>query len=83
MKENRILVVGAGFAGATISRVLAENSYKVVVIEKRNHIGGNCYTRKEEDIDVHVYGPHIFHTNNDRVWNWVNRFSKFNVVELC
>ena len=52
--------------------------FKVLILEKRDHIGGNCYSEKTEGIDVHVYGPHIFHTNNEKVWSWVNRFSDFN-----
>ena len=61
------IVIGSGFAGSVIARELAERGKeKVLVIEKRNHIAGNCYDEKEEhDIVIHKYGPHIFHTNSD------------------
>jgi UDP-galactopyranose mutase len=72
------LIVGAGFFGSTFARVVAEKGKKVFVIDKRNHIGGNCYTEKVKGIDVHCYGPHIFHTNDIGIWNFVNRFSEFN-----
>ncbi len=72
------VVVGAGLAGTTSARLLAESGKKVLLIEKRRHIAGNCYDYKNEyGITVHKYGPHIFHTNNSRVWKFVNRFSKF------
>lgn len=72
------LIVGTGFFGATFARLAAESGKKCLLIDKRNHIGGNCYTEKVEGINVHKYGPHVFHTNNDKVWNFINRFSKFN-----
>lgn len=72
------LIVGAGLYGATLSQILTERGFKCLVIDRREHIGGNIYTKKVEDIDVHVYGAHIFHTSNENVWNYVNRFSKFN-----
>ncbi|NJD03532.1 MAG: UDP-galactopyranose mutase [Ruminiclostridium sp.] len=73
-----VLVVGAGLAGSTASRVLAECGRKVLVVEKRSHIGGNSYDYKSEcGITVHKYGPHIFHTDNKSVWDFVNRFSGF------
>lgn len=50
----------------------------MLVIDKRDHIGGNCYTREEEGIHIHQYGPHIFHTNDKRIWNWINQFAEFN-----
>lgn len=80
MKNERYdyLVVGAGLYGATIAQQLHENGKSVLVIEKRDHIAGNCYTYNKDGIEVHKYGPHIFHTNNDEVWNYVNRFTKFN-----
>ena len=76
---NNILVVGAGFAGATISRLLAENGYKILLIEKRNHIGGNAYdyinTKSER---IHKYGPHLFHCNSkDPALKFLNRFTKW------
>ncbi len=73
-----IVVVGAGLAGATSARVLAEKGYKVLVIEKHKHIAGHCHDYKNEyGITVHTYGPHIFHTNKKYVWDFVNRFTKF------
>lgn len=74
-----VLVVGSGLAGATAARLLAEKGKKVLVVEKRKQIGGNCYDyMNEHGITVHLYGPHIFHTNNKPVWDFLNRFTKFN-----
>lgn len=77
MNKN-ILIVGAGFSGAVIGRLLAEENYKVTLIDSRKHIAGNCYSarHKETDVLVHTYGPHIFHTDNEKVWNFVNRHTK-------
>ena len=72
------LVVGAGFFGAVFAYNATSNGKRVVVIDKREHIGGNAYTEKIENITVHKYGPHIFHTSNKRVWEFVNKFSDFN-----
>ena len=72
------LIVGAGLYGSTIARQLTDAGKSVLVIEKRNHIAGNVYTEKIEGINVHKYGAHIFHTNDETVWNYVNRFSVFN-----
>lgn len=72
------LVVGSGLFGAVFARQLSDAGKKVVVIEKRPHIGGNVYTKCNNGINVHVYGAHIFHTNNGEVWNYVNRFAVFN-----
>jgi UDP-galactopyranose mutase len=70
-----ILVVGAGFSGATIANTLAENGHTVHVIDKRNHIAGNAYDFTNEiGIRVHQYGPHIFHTNNSSIFNYLQRF---------
>ena len=77
-KKYDYLIVGSGLFGSTCARLLTDKGYKVLVIEKRNHIGGNVYTEKIDDIDVHVYGSHIFHTSNEEVWSFVNRFAKFN-----
>jgi UDP-galactopyranose mutase len=74
-----VLVVGSGLAGATAARLMADKGKSVTVIEKRDHIGGNCFDYKNEaDIFVHKYGPHIFHTNNKEVWDFANRFADFN-----
>ena len=72
------LIVGAGLYGAVFARQATDAGKKVLVIDKRSHIGGNIYTETVEDIHVHVYGAHIFHTNNQRVWDYVNRFAAFN-----
>jgi UDP-galactopyranose mutase len=72
------LIIGAGLFGATIAQQLKEQGKKILVIDQRNHIGGNCYTEKTDGINVHKYGAHIFHTSNQEVWNYVNRFAKFN-----
>ncbi|KGA24611.1 UDP-galactopyranose mutase [Pectobacterium brasiliense] len=76
---KKISIVGAGFSGAVIGRQLAEAGFLVEVFDQREHVGGNCYTErdKETDVMVHVYGPHIFHTNNKIVWDYINRFGSF------
>jgi UDP-galactopyranose mutase len=76
-----LLVVGSGFYGLTIAQQAAEHlGLKVKVIELRNHIGGNAYSEfdPETGIEVHKYGSHLFHTSNERVWEYVNRFTDFN-----
>lgn len=73
------LIVGTGLFGATAANRLNELGYKVLVIEKRNHIAGNIYTKKVDGIDIHEYGAHIFHTDNEEVWSYVNRFMKFHM----
>ncbi|WP_183563781.1 UDP-galactopyranose mutase [Mucilaginibacter sp. SP1R1] len=75
-----ILIVGAGFSGAVIARELAQsNKYNILVVDERNHIAGNCYTQRDNETGVmeHVYGPHIFNTNNQNVWNYINRYGEF------
>ncbi len=71
----KIAVAGAGFSGAVIARELAEAGHNVDVFDARDHVAGNCHTERDADTDVmvHVYGPHIFHTDNDRVWAYVRR----------
>nr|WP_319947319.1 UDP-galactopyranose mutase [uncultured Shimia sp.] len=78
-RSNTILVVGAGLSGAVIARSLAEVGYKVTVLEARTHVAGNCHTERDPEtgVLVHVYGPHIFHTDDSTVWNYVNRFAHF------
>lgn len=73
---KKILIVGAGFSGAVIARQLAENGYHIKVIDSRDHIGGNCHTKRDENTDVmvHTYGPHIFHTDDEKVWAYINQF---------
>ena len=75
-----LIVVGSGFFGLTIAEQAAsELGKRVLVVEKREHIGGNAYSEKEPEtgIEVHKYGAHLFHTSNDRVWEYVNRFAEF------
>lgn len=72
------LVVGAGLFGAIFAREAADRGKSVLVIDKRDHIAGNIYTKEVEGINVHEYGAHIFHTNNKLVWNCINRFAEFN-----
>jgi UDP-galactopyranose mutase len=72
VKKYDYLIVGSGFSGAVCARELSLLGYKCLVIDKKSHIGGNCYTYKVEGIDVHKYGPHIFHTNNKKIWDYVN-----------
>ena len=73
-----LLVVGAGLYGAAIARELTDAGKKVLVIERRGQIAGNVYTESVEGIQVHRYGAHIFHTNNRKVWQYINRFAEFN-----
>ena len=72
------LIVGAGLFGATFAREATDAGKKVVVIDKRDHIGGNIYTEDIEGIQVHKYGAHIFHTNSKKAWSYVTRFAEFN-----
>lgn len=73
-----ILIVGAGFAGAVYARELAEAGHSVEVIDKRDHIGGNCYDYVHESgVRCHLYGPHLFHTSNMRVVEWLSRFTEW------
>ena len=78
MKRN-IAIVGAGFSGAVIANQLAQAGYTVEVFESRPHVAGNCHSQRDADtgVLVHVYGPHIFHTDNERAWEFVNRFAEF------
>ena len=76
------LIVGSGFFGSICARELTNKGYKCLVIEKRNHIGGNCYTENRDGINIHTYGPHIFHTSNEEVWKWINQYTTFNNFTL-
>lgn len=72
------LIVGCGISGITLANLLATKfNEKVLIIDKRNHIGGNCYDYIEENIHVHKYGSHIFHTNNKNIWNYLSQFTKW------
>lgn len=72
------LVVGAGLFGAVFAHEAAAHGKSVLVIDKRPHIGGNVYTENVEGINVHIYGAHIFHTNDKKVWDYITRFAEFN-----
>ena len=72
------LVVGAGLFGCVFAQQMTRAGRKCLVIDKRDHIGGNIYTQKRMDIDVHQYGAHIFHTSDEEVWKYVNQYVKFN-----
>ena len=72
------LIVGSGLYGAICAYELTKQGKKVLVVEKRNHIGGNIYTENIEGINVHKYGAHIFHTSNKKVWDYINQFAEFN-----
>lgn len=72
------LIVGAGLYGSVFAREATGRGYKCLVIDKRSHIAGNIYTENIAGINVHKYGAHIFHTNNQRVWDYLNRFATFN-----
>ena len=79
MIYNKNLIVGCGLSGAVIARLLADIGEKVLVIDRKNHIAGNIYDYKDETgIYIHKYGSHIFHTNNEKVWEFLNRFTSFN-----
>ncbi|MBO9631288.1 MAG: UDP-galactopyranose mutase [Shinella sp.] len=77
--KEKILIVGAGLSGAVIGRELAQEGYQVDILDSRDHIGGNCHTVRDEatGVMVHVYGPHIFHTDDAEVWDYVNGFTTF------
>ena len=72
------LIVGAGFFGAVFSHEMKLRGKKCLVIDRRAHIGGNCYTEPIVGINVHKYGAHIFHTSDREIWNYINRFAEFN-----
>lgn len=78
MAKYDYLIVGSGLFGSICAYELHKRGYKVLVIDKRNHVGGNVYTKEVEGINVHVYGAHIFHTSNKEVWDYINQFAEFN-----
>lgn len=79
MENGRVFIVGAGLSGAVIGRELATRGHTVKIVDSRDHIGGNCHTERDSEtgVMVHVYGPHIFHTDDEEVWSYVNQFTKF------
>ena len=83
MKKYDYLIVGAGLFGSVFAHEATAKGKKVLVIDKRDHIAGNIYTRETQGINVHVYGAHIFHTSDEKVWDYVNRFARFNNYINC
>ena len=79
MSKGHLLMVGAGLSGAVIGRHLAEAGYTITVVDARDHVAGNCHTLRDPEtgVLVHVYGPHIFHTDDAEVWDYVNRYETF------
>lgn len=80
-RKFKYIIVGSGFFGSVMAERIANDLQEsVLVIEKRNHIGGNCYSKRDPEtgIEYHAYGTHIFHTSDDKVWNYINRFTEFN-----
>ena len=79
------IIVGAGFAGITVARELAERgNKKVLILERHEHIAGNCYDVENKDgILIHQYGPHIFHTSNKRVFEYLSRFTEWRQYQHC
>lgn len=78
MINHDYVIVGAGLYGAIFAYEATKRGYTCLVIDSRDHIGGNCYTKNVEGVNVHVYGPHIFHTNSKEIWDYVNQFAEFN-----
>ena len=72
------LIVGAGLFGAVFAEQMGKAGRKCLIVDKRDHIAGNIYTKEIEGIQVHMYGAHIFHTSNRQVWDYINRFAEFN-----
>ena len=72
------LIIGAGLFGATFAYEANKRGKKCLVVDKRNHIGGNIYSENIEEIEVHKYGPHIFHTKDKKIWEYINQFTEFN-----
>lgn len=78
MKDIDYLIIGAGLSGSVIAREMTDKGYKCVILEKRDSVGGNIRDKKISGINVHLYGPHIFRTNDIAIWAYVNRFASFN-----
>lgn len=82
MQKYDYLIVGCGLTGAVIANELKQKGKKILIIDKRNHIGGNVYTELIHNIHVHKYGPHIFHTNKKEIWDYMNKFDEFQQFTL-
>ena len=77
-----ILLVGAGLFNAVLVHHFIKQGKSVLVIEKRSHVAGNCYTERKHNIDVHTYGPHVFHCDSKKIWDFVTQFGEFNTFQL-
>lgn len=77
MPEYNYLIVGSGLFGSVFAHEMTKAGKKCLIVEKKQHIGGNCYTENKDGINIHTYGPHIFHTNNKKIWEWINQFTEF------
>lgn len=82
MYKYDFLIVGAGLFGSVCARELTDIGYKCIVIDRRNHIGGNCYSTYTDGVNVNLYGGHYFSTDNRKVWDYINKFSFFKRYEL-
>ena len=71
------LIVGSGLFGSTFAYEMTKAGKKCLIVESKDHIGGNCYTENIDNINIHTYGPHIFHTNDSEIWKWINQFTDF------
>ena len=78
LKKKEAIIIGAGLAGATVANILAKKKYKIIVYEKNNFIGGNCFDYYKKNILIHKYGPHIFHTNKKEIYDFVCKYTKLN-----
>jgi len=78
MKKYDYVIVGAGLYGSVFAHEAKKRGKKCLVIDKRNHIGGNVYCENKDGINIHTYGAHIFHTSDDEIWEYVNNFVAFN-----
>ncbi len=80
--KKKVLVIGAGLSGATSARILAESGYEVFIIDSKEHVAGHCHDKKNNlGITVHTYGPHIFHTNEKSVWDFLHKFTEFSYYQ--
>lgn len=77
-KRYDFLIIGSGMFGCVFSQLAKQDGYSCLILEKRDHLFGNCYTEKINEINYHKYGPHIFHTSNKHIWQYVNQFGEFN-----
>lgn len=77
-KQYDYLIVGAGLFGSVFANELKEKGYRCLVVDKRNTIGGNLYCENIDGIIAHKYGPHIFHTDDQKIWEYVNKYTEFN-----